>query len=65
MIDRNWQHEASYFWPLQISRHGCLQVGLLKKYGYADAMPGLVSLVKLELGISPHDNLTQASLQQC
>ena len=40
----------------------CLQVGLVKRYGDAEAVSGLLNLVRLELGMSPDTHFTQASL---
>ena len=38
-----------------------LQVGLVKRYGDAEAVAGLLNLVKLELGMSLETEFTQAS----
>lgn len=36
-----------------------MQVGLVKKYGDAEAVPGMLNLVKLELGMGPDIEFTQ------
>ena len=46
---------------LTYSRCLCLQVGLVKKYGDADAVPGMLNLVKLELGMSPEIEFKQVN----
>ena len=62
MVDRSWQRGTFCFWRLQISRHVCLQILGMKKYGKTNAVPGLLSLVQLELGMSP--DVTSLKLRQ-
>lgn len=38
-----------------------MQVGLVKKYSDAEAVPGLLNLVKMELGLSTGVNFTQVT----
>ena len=52
-------------WPLQKSSCACLQGEEVKKYSDAVAVPGLLRLVKLELGISPAATSLRQAIQVC
>ncbi|DBA71802.1 TPA: hypothetical protein ACH3X2_010996 [Trebouxia sp. C0005] len=48
-------------WEQRVSQLFRSQVGLVKKYSDAEAVPGLLNLVKMELGLSTGVNFTQVT----